>query len=476
MDDDLANLGPVELICAIQGLLLNNSSDDVRALLLTHRVRIDEDAIIPRGDTTFTYQDLLESPFFVVENLRSLPQVQAQAQAQVNARARRLSGNISKTARIVLKNFYSYNVTFDEWADADFEALMDEQDISSPVLPTLYRSWGGMIKTLLYVTELTNMGGETGEVQELVSMHSDLRTIFAAFDFDMKVKNGSEDDVTCSILSTDKDFMFTEGKESTCLPRLLCTDGHHLCSFGFATKLATIRRKAPEPPRTPQEWHSNAEENNNRREGLQAYLRVGGEEPSENASTSVQPSEKTNAIFGDPHQEIAGAVSAVHTQFNAGMIEPHDPVNLWVAVMQACHYSIKQGRSMTIVQSARMWWFVQLGGDNSCVVRISTARKVGSRHFLTSVMKFLNYARYSPTMGQGLRRRWETAIAHPSRYAGATIMGPVVATTNKESNGGDSPRGQKRHRQLSTGKALLLGPISCGAKMLQIDSYPNGLI
>jgi hypothetical protein len=33
--DNLAKLGPVELICAIQGLLLNNSSDNVRAHLLT---------------------------------------------------------------------------------------------------------------------------------------------------------------------------------------------------------------------------------------------------------------------------------------------------------------------------------------------------------------------------------------------------------------------------------------------------------
>jgi hypothetical protein len=182
-------------------------------------------------------------------------------------------------------------------------------------------------------------------------------------------------------------------------------------------------------------------------------LRVGGEEPSENAYTSVQPSEKTNAILLDSHQEIADAVSAAHAQFDAGMIEPHDPVNLWVAVMQACHYSIKKGRSMTIVQSARMWWFVQLGGgDNSCVVRIGTARKVGSRHFLTRVMKFLNYARYSTTMVQGLRRRWEKAIAHNPRRS---TWEAAVATTNEESNDGDSPRGQKRHRQSSTGNSSL---------------------
>jgi hypothetical protein len=68
-------------------------------------------------------------------------------------------------------------------------------------------------------------------------------------------------------------------------------------------------------------------------------------------------------------------------------------------------------------------------------------------------MKFLNYARYSTTMGQGLRRMWEKGIAHNSR--GSTGEA-AVATINEESNGGDSPRGQKRHRQSTTGKASSL--------------------
>ena len=407
MDDDLTSLGPVQLLCTIQGLLLNHSSDAVRALLRTQRVLIANDAVIPRNDATFTYQDSLESPFFVVENLRPLPQV------QTNASTRRLSGNLSKTARAVLKDFYGYNVTFAEWTD--FETLMNGQYITSCGLQrTPYRNWGEMLKGLISKTEEASMGGVTGEVQELSIMHGALRTIFAAFDFDMKVKNGSDDDVTCSILSTGVDFLFTEGKESASLPRLLSTDGHHLCSFGFATKVARINWKLPpaSPPTLVSDWHSDAEENNNLRAGLQTYLNVGGEEPGENAYTLVQPSDRTNAILRN-HQELADAVNAVQTQFNAGMIESHDPVNLWAAVMQACQYSIKQGRAMTIVQSARMWWFVRLGGDTSCVVRISTARKVGSRHFLTTVMKFLNYARDSRAMVQGLRRRWEIALAKP---------------------------------------------------------------
>jgi hypothetical protein len=147
-------------------------------------------------------------------------------------------------------------------------------------------NWGRMVHDLLVKTQGTDMGGATGQVQELTLMHNALRVVFAAFDFDMKVNNGSGDDVTCSILSMGNNFMFTEGKESACLPCLLCTDGHHLCSFGFATKLARIQWKAP-PSSTHQEWHGKATENNNHRAGLQQFLNVGGEEPSKDAYTSV---------------------------------------------------------------------------------------------------------------------------------------------------------------------------------------------
>jgi hypothetical protein len=257
---DLTTLGPVELLRTIQGLLLNNTSDDVRGILNSQSVNISE---IPRNDTTFSMEDLLESPFFIAKNLKTLPpQV-----LQTNESNRRcLSGDVSKTARVVLKNFYSYNVTFDAWDD--FETLMDQQDISSldGTLPVNNTSnWGNMIYNLLHDTEFIDMGEGTGEVQELTSLHLGLRKVFAAFDFGMKVNNGSGDDVTCRILSTRADFMFMEGKESACLPRLLCTDGHHLCSFGFATKLARIQWKAPaEPSYIHQpEWYNSAQENNN---------------------------------------------------------------------------------------------------------------------------------------------------------------------------------------------------------------------
>jgi hypothetical protein len=137
------------------------------------------------------------------------------------------------------------------------------------------------------------------------------------------------------------------------------------------------------------------------------------------------------------------------------MIEPHDAVNLWAAVMQAFHYSIKEGRSMTIVQSVRMWWFIHLSeeensGGDSCEVRISKARKVGSRCFQTIVMQFLKYASCSLTMEQGLQHRWEMATARAPprstpRSTSATMEQGAAPPDEESNNGGDNPSGQKRH-------------------------------
>lgn len=456
MGDDLTDLGPVPLICALQGLLLNNASDAVRDRLYVQELSITSDAVIPRNDASFSAADLLESPFFIAKNLRPLPEAR-----RANARNRRLSGIVSKTARAVLKNFYSYDVAFAEWGD--FALLVNGQDISSlGTLPNDMKNWGRMVHDLLSRTFECVMGDETGEVQELAVMHNALRKTFAAFDFAMKVKNGSDDDVTCKVVSTGDDFMFTEGKESACLPRRLTTGGHHLCTFGFATKLARISWKAPPKPvdahfnKWPPGWHSDAESNNRSRAQLQAFLKVGGAKPTEDASTSVEPSARTTEIFRNYRTVLAAAKNFVQTHYDAATIEPHDPVNLWAGVMQACHYSVKQGRAMTIVQSARMWWFIKLG-EEECVVRISSASEVGSRNFLSTVIKFLRYAHQSQPMSNAAKRKWERAIVRPTRtsqrQAKRKSTGP---TTNEETNDSAGRGASKRRRTSLTNKRASL--------------------
>lgn len=123
MEDDLTGLGPVEAIRTIQGLLLTNTSDEVRGKLMQQGLRIGDDCTPPKNDTSFTPDDLLESPFFLGMNLRELPEVRA------NNSRRCISGNVSKTARKVLDSFHGYDVTFEQWGD--FEALMADEDVSA---------------------------------------------------------------------------------------------------------------------------------------------------------------------------------------------------------------------------------------------------------------------------------------------------------------------------------------------------------
>ena len=51
----------------------------------------------------------------------------------------------------------------------------------------------------------------------------------------------------------------------------------------------------------------------------------------------------------------------------------HDAVNLWVAVMQACHYAVDNRRKMTMVVSARVFWCIRLciKEDGKCTMELS---------------------------------------------------------------------------------------------------------
>ena len=141
------------------------------------------------------------------------------------------------------------------------------------------------------------------------------------------------------------------------------------------------------------------------------------------------------------------------------MIGPHDSVPLGAAVMQVCHYITEQGRSITMIQAARMWRFVRVGGD--CAVHISTASKVGSMRLLTKLVTFVNYGRdRSSEMKQTVRQRWEKALVRHGRRPARTCS--AAATINEEPNDDNGPTGNKRHRSFVDREDLLAdrGPIS----------------
>ena len=163
MDDVLRDLEPVKLLRTVQGLLLKYTSDQVRKRLRDQNVVLAVDAVLRTTEAeSFTWQDLLESPFFVLKNIRTLPEVVSR-----QGGGRRLSGNTSKTARAVLRNFYGYDVAFDEWTG--FDELMSGQDINPLEKPPApYRNWGQMLHFFLARSEDSVLGA-AGEVQELTA-------------------------------------------------------------------------------------------------------------------------------------------------------------------------------------------------------------------------------------------------------------------------------------------------------------------
>lgn len=175
-------------------------------------------------------------------------------------------------------------------------------------------------------------------------------------------------------------------------------------------------------------------------------------------TSSVRPSKRTDTILrnyaSDP--ELNAARDFVREAFRTGIIHEHDPVNLWAAVMQACHYSVEKGRPVTIVQSARMWWFVLLGEGG--VIHISNAESVGSTNFLSTVIKFLNHALSTPDMGN--RRDWESVLLRAD-FASATTRPAVTSVDNKRKGDGDGGGGGSKRRCLlsGAGKTASLSPV-----------------
>jgi hypothetical protein len=437
MQDDLQNLPRDQLLSTIQGLLLNSTSEAVEARLDDQRVDL-QDMIVPApGDDTTTSLDLLDSPFFVVSGL---PDVNVPTMP--SNRSRPFSANESTTGRKVLKNFYSFDVRFAEWTE--FDNVMNGQDITAlGNLPRKFSSWGKLIKLMLTMTHEAKVE-RVGEIQELSVMFNALSRTFEAFEYGVIVENGSNVDATCFNRTTKGSFLFSEGKEAACLPCGLNSDGHHLCTIGFATKVCRVKWEADPIAKQKPTWHTKAEQNNDLRAGLQTVLGLQVGDTME--TTNVSPSATTNSILRD-HQIIAVAKDRHTEHLTAGRMLPRDPVNLWAAVMQACNYSVVKNRSKTIVMSARKFWFIDLGTAGT--LKVSRAVDVGSRGFLMTVVRFFNCANQvsandAPTLNPTCRRAWEAALGTRQHRTSERLnkkKAPSSAANNDPSN-----RGNKRPR------------------------------
>jgi hypothetical protein len=114
-------------------------------------------------------------------------------------------------------------------------------------------------------------------------------------------------------------------------------------------------------------------------------------------NTGIQ---QVDALLLQSGQCIGPLVNEIRGQRRDGHIEDTDAINLWAAVMQACHYSVAKGQNLSIVVSARMFWFIRLDTTQNedavlrykCCVKISDAHPFGSPSFMRTLVSFITHA------------------------------------------------------------------------------------
>jgi hypothetical protein len=131
--------------------------------------------------------------------------------------------------------------------------------------------------------------------------------------------------------------------------------------------------------------------------------------------------------------------------------------------MQACHYSVAEGKKRSIVVSARMFWFIELetAADNlvlhyTCKVKISRAYVVGSSSFMRTLVAFLLCTWTGDhTLNASELRAWDLALGRAPGGAAAGARTPTRgrnwfrAPMGRGGGGGRKPASHhgKRHRK-----------------------------
>jgi hypothetical protein len=300
-----------------------------------------------------------------------------------------------------------------------------------------FKYWEGIVVDFL-ATAFDQKRRYPGETSELVLLETTVNKVLRFFGFEFAQVAGSDCDILVfGARANEAPFLFLEGKESSRLPRrptnqpLLWAD---LCLFGFATKIS--RTKCPDGAMK------------DGRKVLSDLL--GLKETTPVMTTTTASSAMVKALLSvSPGAQITSVAGRVHVQLGAKCIEPTDAVNLWAAVMQACHYSVINQRKRSIVVSARMFWYVELDTADrcdselhwKCKVKISNAYVVGSEFFIKTLVGFLLCA-VTEKLTDEQQREWQRALSSPRGGDGDTK--PAPSNQNK-----DNQAPQQKRRKTS---------------------------
>jgi hypothetical protein len=141
----------------------------------------------------------------------------------------KMSGNVTQTARRVLKDAYGYNVRFRQWESLHGD-IFDDNNIQHDNANRLSE-----IVTDL-IADSYQRKCRPGEIQELTIYADIFEGLLSTFGFDLEVTNPPADEFIFSSISNAKKFLFGEAKRISSLPNEKLPSGmsHKLCLFGFA--------------------------------------------------------------------------------------------------------------------------------------------------------------------------------------------------------------------------------------------------
>jgi hypothetical protein len=171
---------------------------------------------------------------------------------------------------------------------------------------------------------------------------------------------------------------------------------HELCLFGFATYVAKYKPNASKE--------------------LTALLDLKATTETKDKS-NCRASEMAQSLL-EQGEGISEVAESIRNKLAKGEVRPNDAVNLWAAVMQACHCSVSKGKQVSIVMSAHMMWFIRLlinDEDDGCYIAVSDGISVGSGGSNKELIYFLTYAQSLENMEAESRRSWQEALQKPDK-------------------------------------------------------------
>jgi hypothetical protein len=331
-----------------------------------------------RNNTPVTVEWALSIPFFSI----SVKDADVSAKRTYS----RMSGDVTKTAAQVLKNAYGYNVRFRQWERSlhgDIRDATIQQD-NTETLPRI---------VMKLIEDSYERKCSKGEIQELTIYADIIRGLLSTFGFELEVQSPPADDFIFSSVSNHEKFLFGEAKQISSLPNKTLPSGtsHELCLFGFA---AYVAKCTPDPDVS---------------KTLTILLEIEATKETQDKS-NCRASEMAQSLL-EQGEGIPEVAESIRNKLANGEVRPDDAVNLWAAVMQACHCSVSKGKQVSIVMSIHMMWFIRLfiHQDDGCYIAVSDGISVGSSGSNEELIYFLAYAQSLENMNVDSQRLWQKA-------------------------------------------------------------------